>query len=177
MFYNFFTIMNFSTICFKGIPNNYSKIDNFISRSAQPKKDDFAWLKEQGVTDIINFRTMYDSKIGFDEKKIVEALGMHYHNIPTITSQPNEAQVNEFLNLVDSISQNGGKTHIHCYAGADRTGLYAFIYKMKKGIDSFFINKNEWISKGHNTILYPKLIPWAEKFIFRHFNTKSFGQP
>ena len=166
-----------SNIYFKGIPNNYSKIDNFISRSAQPQKDDFVWLKEQGITDIINFRTLYDSPNSFSEKQIVEGLGMHYHNIPTITSQPNESQVNEFLDLVDNISQNGGKAHIHCYAGADRTGLYAFIYKMKKGLDSFFINKNEWISKGHNTTLYPKLIPWAEKFVLKHFASKRPSCP
>ncbi len=169
--------MKISTICFNGIPNNYSKIDNFVSRSAQPQKEDFLWLKEQGITDIIDFRTMYDSQIRFNEKQIVEELGMNYHCIPTITSQPNESQVNEFLNLVDNISQNGGKAHIHCFAGADRTGLYAFIYKMKMGIDSFFNNKNEWISKGHNATLYPKLIPWAEKFVLKNFITKNTSHP
>ena len=37
-------------ISFSGIPKKYIKIDNFVSRSAQPQKDDFVWLKEQGIT-------------------------------------------------------------------------------------------------------------------------------
>ena len=86
-------IQSISNIFFKGKPNNYAKIDEHITRSAQPLKDDFAWLKEQGVTDIINFRVMYESAIDFDEKEEVEKLGLRYHNIPTITKRPNEEKV------------------------------------------------------------------------------------
>ena len=50
--------MRINPMPFKGKPNNYLKIDNTLSRSAQPMAEDFAWLKEQGVTDILNFRTM-----------------------------------------------------------------------------------------------------------------------
>ena len=58
----------FSNIKFAGKPDNYSVIDKFVSRSAQPKKEDLKWLKELGVTDIVNFRTMYTPDINFDEK-------------------------------------------------------------------------------------------------------------
>ncbi len=44
-------------ISFRGQPNNFHIIDRNVLRSAQPAAEDFAWLKEQGVTDIINFRT------------------------------------------------------------------------------------------------------------------------
>ncbi len=161
--------MNFVPINFKGMPSNYSVIDKYVSRSAQPQKDDFKWLKEQGVTDIINFRTMYARKVNFNEKNVVESLGMRYHNIPTISEHPTIAKVQEFLSLIENISKSHGKAHIHCLAGADRTGLYAFIYKMKMGIGSFIENRQEWINKGHNTTLYPKLIPWAEKFVSKYF--------
>ena len=40
---------------FKGKPSNYGVIDKYISRSAQPAFEDLEWLKEHGVTDIINF--------------------------------------------------------------------------------------------------------------------------
>lgn len=149
---------------FKGKPNNYAKIDNVISRSAQPQKDDFLWLKNEGVTDIINFRTMVEPAQNFDEKTVVEGLGMKYHNIPSITSKPNEEKVGQFLNLVENIKSNGGKAHIHCKAGADRTGMYAFIYKNIKGIGTICENEKEWLNFGHNTKKFPDLISWAKKF-------------
>jgi hypothetical protein len=85
--------MIINAISFKGMPSNYSKIDNTLSRSAQPMADDFAWLKEQGITDIVNFRTMVVSGVEFDEKTAVESLGMKYHNIPSITSKPEEKNI------------------------------------------------------------------------------------
>ena len=152
-----------SFFCFKGMPNNYAKIDNYVSRSAQPNKEDFLWLKEQGVTDIINFRTMIESTLNFNEKKVVENLGMKYHHISTVTSKPNEEKINQFLSLVENIKNNGGKAHIHCKAGADRTGLYSFIYKVVKGIGTIAENEREWIEKGHNIVRFPDLRKWAKE--------------
>ena len=147
---------------FKGKPDNYIKIDNVVSRSAQPREKDFVWLKKEGVTDIINFRTMVEPAQNFDEKTVVESLGMNYHNIPSITPKPNEENVEQFLTLVDKITDKGGKAHIHCKAGADRTGMYAFIYKSVKGIGTITENIQEWIALGHNTKQFPNLINWAK---------------
>ena len=157
--------MNIRPISFKGMPHNYYKIDNTVSRSAQPMIDDFVWLKEQGVTDIINFRTMFKPSINFHEREVVENLGMKYHNIPTSTKTPSVENVDKFLNLVDDIKKNKGKVHIHCMAGADRTGMYSFIYKMQEGMGSLTININDWIEKGHSRSRFPNLIPWALKYI------------
>ena len=158
-------ILNINSFAFKAMPKNYAKIDKTLSRSAQPEKEDFAWLKSQGVTDIINFRTMAFSNINFDEENEVKALGMNYHNIPTVTMKPNEKKVQSFLDLVEEIKKNGGIAHIHCKAGADRTGMYAFIYKMIKGIGTLAENEKEWIALGHDTKLFPNLRNWAKDFV------------
>lgn len=157
--------MKVNLISFKGMPYNYSKIDNTLSRSAQPMVEDFAWLKEQGVTDVVNFRTMVVSGIEFDEKTSVEALGMRYHNIPSITSKPSEKNVIDFLNLAKSVADKDGKLHIHCKAGADRTGMYAFIYKAMKNIGTLSENEKEWIARGHNIQRYPDLRTWAKVLV------------
>lgn len=154
-----------SKISFSARPDNYAKIDQYVSRSAQPEKEDFVWLKNQGVTDIVNFRTMYQSGLNFDEQKVVESLGMKYHNIPTYSRTPNEENILKFLKITDRVIKDGGKLHIHCKAGADRTGLNSFIYKMSKGIGSLSENIEEWITRGHNTKRYPNMIPWAKNFI------------
>lgn len=156
-------------ISFNGKPNNYAKIDETVSRSAQPKKEDFAWLKEQGVTDVFNFRTMHVSGVDFDEKTEVERLGMKYHNIPSITKQPKEENIDMFLKEVDEVKANGGKAHIHCKAGADRTGMYAFIYKAKENLGNTMDNVKEWLAHGHNQKLYPDLEGWTRQFINKKF--------
>ena len=150
---------------FQGQPRNYAVVDKYLSRSAQPEKEDLSWLKEQGVTDIFNFRTMTVSAIDYDEKTEVEKLGMRYHHIPSITRKPQEANVENFLSQMKEIASNKGKAHIHCKAGADRTGMYALIYKSLHKIGFWDLNKLEMISKGHFFMKYPNVIPWAEKYI------------
>ena len=150
---------------FKGEPPNYAKISNTLSRSAQPNKEDFKWLKDNGVTDIINFRTMVVSSVDYDEATEVSKLGMKYHNLPSITSKPTKENVDVFIDLVNNIERNGGKAHIHCKAGADRTGMYSFIYKEIKGIGSILENEKEWIARGHNIERYPNLRDWTKNLL------------
>lgn len=159
--------MKISLLVFKGKPKNYTKIDDNLSRSAQPLKEDFVWLKEQGVTDVVNFRTMFVSGVDFDEKEVVESLGMKYHNIPTITAKPNENKVKEFLDLAELVCKAKGKLHLHCAAGADRTGMYSFIYKAIKNIGTIVDNEKEWIARGHDTKLYPDLRAWAKDLLHK----------
>lgn len=152
--------MNIANISFQGIPDNYIKIDNFLSRSAQPKREDFQWLKEQGVTDIINFRYR---DIDFDEKEAVKKLKLRYHVLPSISEAPNKKNVKAFFKLLKGVKNRDGKAHIHCMAGADRTGMYSFLYKMSKGIGSLEENRAEWIRLGLNIEKYPNLMQWAER--------------
>ena len=153
-------------------PKNYLKIDNVVSRSAQPRKENWAWLKEQGVTDVFNFRTMYVSGVDFDEKTEVEALGMKYHNIPSVTRHPKAENVDRFLKEIEEVAAKGGKAHIHCKAGADRTGMYSYIYKSVKGIGDRLQNQREMISMGHNRALYPKLLSWTNELINKLLRAK-----
>ncbi len=152
-------------LVFRGKPQNYLQIDDTVSRSAQPMKEDFKWLRKTGVTDVINFRTMYAPGVDFDEKSVVEENGMRYHNIPSYSKFPEEENVKKFLEIVDKIKNNGGKAHIHCKAGADRTGMYSLIYKQVNGLGDFISNKAEMIKMGHNTLRYPNLLGWIETFL------------
>ena len=157
--------MKISAINFCGIPDNYAKIDKYVSRSAQPEREDFLWLKEHGVTDVFNFRTMTVSGLDFNEEQVVNELGMRYHSIPSITSEPSEENIFRFLKEVEDVKINGGKAHIHCYAGADRTGMYAFIYKMMNNIGNLVKNEEEWIERGLHRTIYPELMGWTENFV------------
>ena len=163
-----------SATSFCGKPQNYAKINGIVSRSAQPTADDFIWLRKQGVTDIVNFRIEKATDITFDEKKLVESLGMRYHFIPSVTYNPNSEKIKKFLKLTDGVAKKGGKVHIHCKAGSDRTGMYAFLYKMYKRIGTQEENVAEWLKMGHNNRLFPDLIGWAKKFAARrHWSVRQ----
>lgn len=159
--------MNVARINFYGKPLNYGVVDKYVTRSAQPAAEDLIWLKEHGVTDVFNFRTMIVPALGYSEQAAVEKLGMKYHNIPSYTRYPNESNVNLFLKEIDAVKAKNGKAHIHCKAGADRTGMYAFIYKMTQGIGNLDSNKAEWLNFGHHFKTYPDLMDWAEGFVRR----------
>ena len=54
-----------------------------IYLAGQPSKEDFALLKERGVKTIINLRLPQEmNRLGFDEKTVVEELGMTYAYLP-----------------------------------------------------------------------------------------------
>ena len=157
--------VSISAINFYGRPDNYSIVDQYISRSAQPQKEDFIWLKEQGVTDVFNFRTMVKQAIDFDEAEVVKNLGIKYHSIPSKTAEPSEINVEGFLQGIELVKARGGKAHIHCMAGADRTGMYTYIYKRKNGIGTKVQNLAEWFGHGFHYNRYSHLIDWAENFL------------
>ncbi len=163
--------MQVQQISFQGKPLNYSVIDKYVSRSGQPKKEDFKWLQERGVTDIINFRSMKDpTDLKFDEPGIVKSLGMNYHQIPSTSSAPDEKSVFNFLELINKLTDRKAKIHIHCRHGADRTGLYSFIYKAFRNIGTTAENIDEWIAKGLNLEKYPDLISWGVNFVNKYKN-------
>lgn len=153
------------TVTFCGKPHNYYKIDNLVSRSAQPQYDDFQWLKDQGVTDILSFRTMSKDVIDFDEKELVQSLNMNYHSIPSITQSPQKELVYKFLDTVEKVKKQNGKIHIHCMHGADRTGMYSFIYKCIQNIGTEANNIKEMLVRGFNLYKYPHLIDWSKDFL------------
>ena len=107
-----------------------------------------------------------------DLTPIVEQNGMRYHNIPSITKYPDVENINKFLKLVDNIKKSGGKVHIHCKAGADRTGMYSFIYKQLNNLGNINSNTAEMLKMGHNYQLYPDLLPWIKNFLNKFITKK-----
>jgi len=148
-----------------GKPKNYQVIDETVSRSAQPTKKNIKWLRKHGTTDVINFRTMGVAGIKFDEKQVVEKNGMVYHNVPSITKHPTEENVGNFLDIVEGVKQKGGKVHIHCKAGADRTGMYSYIYEGLNNIKTQAANTFEWFKHGYHFDIYPNILEWANNFL------------
>ena len=147
-------------------PYNYQEVDNFMSRSAQPNQSNIDWLRSNKVTDIINFRRDNESfPLEFDERKYVESKGMTYHNIPSYTNYPEDKNLGKFLDIVEGVKQKGGKVHIHCREGADRTGLYAYIYERLMNLTSQKDAYKNFIDGGWHKYDHPHLAKAAESFV------------
>ena len=157
--------MSMNKVTFPYKPEKYMQVSKNLSRSALPTVHQFRWLKSQGVTDVVDLTKPQIEHKPFNEKEVVERLGMRYHNIPIYTSSPQEEQVGKFLDIVEDVSQNNGKVHLHCMEGVDRTGMYALIYKTLNNIDTFKNNVKEMYSMGFHYYCYEDIIPWAEKYI------------
>jgi protein tyrosine/serine phosphatase len=127
-------IVGFAAISFgqQPQPNKYSniKIKNFgqmderFFRGAQPKESDYKDLVALGVTTVIDLQNDPQSY----EKRDVEALGMHYVNIPmSDTEYPKAGQIEAFLKLADDTAT--GKFYVHCAGGRHRTGVIGAVYR------------------------------------------------
>ena len=94
-------------------------------------------------------------------------MGIKYHSIPSVTRHPKEENIDLFLKKIEEIKSKGGKAHIHCKAGADRTGMYAFIYETINGIKTLPKSQAEWFEHGYHYKLYPDLMEWTRNFVLK----------
>ena len=108
---------------------------------------------------------MIAPSLNFNEEQTVQKLKMNYHNIPSISKLPNSKNVGKFLNIIDDVKKRNGRVHIHCKQGADRTGMYAYIYERLNNIGTEGSRIIELFKHGYHFERYPKLIDWAMNFV------------
>lgn len=106
---------------------NFGQMDERFYRGAQPLESDFQALKDLGIKTVIDLRndpTTY-------EKAAVEALGMHYVNIPMSGwKSPKDKDLQTFMTLVND--PDTGAFYVHCKAGIHRTGVAGAVYRFQK---------------------------------------------
>lgn len=102
---------------------NFGQLDSRFLRGAQPKDNQFVWLRDNGVRFVINLRENPKDK----ERQIVEQLGMKYFSIPMSDRKyPKPESINLFLKIIE---ENPGKFFIHCAGGRHRTGVIGAVYR------------------------------------------------
>jgi protein tyrosine/serine phosphatase len=151
-----------ASISFKAIEDirNFKKIDKFVSRGGQPTKEQLLDLKRDGVTRIINFRTLFVPYIDFVEEDECKKLGIKYISIPMISKiGPSEKNISDFFEITDNVRNAKKKIFIHCAWGKDRAGIMSALYKVKYGLDNITNCAKEMLEMGHDNKRFPDLIP------------------
>ncbi len=103
---------------------NFGQMDERLYRGGQPKGQDYNDLAVLGIKTVIDLRDDAEPS----EKLAVEALGMHYINIPMSSKEyPKSVQVDQFLKLMNDTES--GKVFVHCAGGRHRTGVMGAVYR------------------------------------------------
>jgi uncharacterized protein (TIGR01244 family) len=130
--------------------------DLFIS--GQPTQEAFAKLKSEGVTTVVNLRTPSEMEnreyVPFDEKAVVDSLGLEYIHIPlggTEFPYTNEA----LQKFADAVDKAEGMVLLHCTVGRRASNMWAAYLIQFKGFEpnkaieyAKAVNLGDWPLEG-----------------------------
>jgi uncharacterized protein (TIGR01244 family) len=135
--------------------------------SAQPELENLEWLKEQGITKVINLRTDKEnkefSKESFNEKRSLKKIGLEYISLPINGSDDYTPE--KLDHLIEEINPSE-KVLIHCRSGGRATHfLMAYLIKAENMDvnDVVDIGKQIRFSLPFETILGVKVIMEIEE--------------
>jgi len=107
--------------------------DMFIA--GQPTERALRAMKDQGVTTVVNLRMPQEmARVGFDEAKLVEQLGMKYVYIPMRGGSGETAYSPQTLaKFSDAMMQADGKVLLHCTIAWRASHIWA-AYLIQRGV-------------------------------------------
>ena len=140
-----------------GFQEVFAQVDNLYI-SGQPDEASFQKLKSEGVTTVVNLRTPNEMEnrenVPFDEKTVVDSLGLEYIHIPlggTEFPYTNEA----LLKFADAVDKAEGKVLLHCTVGRRASHMWAAYLIQFKGFEpnkaieyAKAVNFGEWPLEG-----------------------------
>jgi uncharacterized protein (TIGR01244 family) len=143
---------------------NFLKINTEFCTGGQPTTAQLSELKAQGITTVINLRTVGEA--GFDaaaEEAETKKLGMKYFNIPVSNQTgPKDEQADEFLKLTDDAKNR--PVFIHC-GSANRVGGFFLIRRVLRDGMTFDAAKAEATKIGLQSA---SLEEFAKQYIAKH---------
>lgn len=122
---------------------NFIKINDNISTSGQPSKEEFKLISKHKFDVVINLALHNSNNALKNEDKIVSKNDMIYIHIPISWDKPEIDRLNLFCNTLKVLQEENKKIFIHC---AKNYRVSIFMYHYKK-----------MIQKGKNTkLVLPK---------------------
>ena len=141
---------------------NFLRVNKDFCTGGQPRNEQLAKLKEEGVRAIINLRPPGEHRAE-EERAEAERLGLHYFNIPVVFAEPKEEQATEFLKLTDDPANR--PAFIHC-TGAIRVGAFWMIRRVLR--DGWTVEEAEKEAEKIGLREAPHLNEFARAYIEKH---------
>lgn len=138
---------------------NFHEVTPWLYRGGQPTGEGLELLKNAGIKTVVSFR--WGKKTIAAEQAAVEKLGMKFISLPMYYWRlPGLEITEEFLSIVDD--RSNWPLFVHCFHGADRTGLLLAIFRIKR--QSWHVDEayREMKAKGFH------------RFRIRHFKWKLY---
>lgn len=104
---------------------NLYRIDDKLYRSEQLMAADADMVRRLGIASVVNLR-FFDRN---DNETVLAGSGIRLLNRPLLTWRIRPKDIAETLYLIERQQQHGAVL-VHCYHGADRTGLIAGMYRI-----------------------------------------------
>src|SRR5688572_21506929 len=79
---------------------NFLRVNEQFCTGGQPRTEQLAKLKADGIKTIINLRPKGEHRAA-EEEAMAKELGLRYFNIPVVFADPKDEQVDEFLKITD----------------------------------------------------------------------------
>jgi protein tyrosine/serine phosphatase len=105
-----------------GVPNLH-RVSASLYRSAQPTPEGMRNLEQAGFRGVVNLRYFHTDT---DE---LAGTGLREYHLPTLTWSPRTEDLETFLDIVGEAGT--GPMLVHCHHGADRTGAFCSIYRIR----------------------------------------------
>ncbi len=107
--------------------HNFHQVNSWLYRGGQPNEMGLKALSDLGIKAVISFR--YRKSVSDWERKVCERLGLKYYWMPlNYWTVPRAKHIEEFFKILDELGNRS--VFIHCFHGADRTGLMIGIYRI-----------------------------------------------
>ena len=104
-----------------GVPN-FAVVSPVLSRGAQPTREGFRQLREQGIRTILTLRA------GHDDGAVLAGLGLNSYRIHARQWNPETEDVVRAMKVI--LTPEYQPVFVHCQAGKDRTGLVVAVYRI-----------------------------------------------
>lgn len=149
---------------------NFHYVDDTLMRGAKPTQAQLKELKDNGVKTIISFCTNYNpqnpkAKTVPDEANWADKLGINFYWMPfNSKTNPREQDIKTFFEVTDKARDNGEKVFIHCRYGADRTGAFSAMYRLRNQNVKLSDVIRELLAYGHDANHSPNIIPFLIDF-------------
>lgn len=141
---------------------NFLKINEDFCTGGQPRPEQLAKLKAEGIKVIINLRPPGEHRAQEEEDE-AKRVGLKYINIPVVYGSPKDSDVDEFLRVTDDPANR--PAFIHC-AAAIRAGAFWMIRRVLR--DNWSLADAEEEAKKVGLVNAPHLTEFARKYIETH---------